>query len=53
MTFKPAKPKPKLPKAKTKSALANATTTHFSWLLKDGVVLSCIGLALFFIYYLV
>ncbi len=47
MTFKPAKPKPKLPKAKTKSALANATTTHFSWLLKDGVVLSCIGLALF------
>ncbi|MCF6346638.1 MAG: DNA translocase FtsK 4TM domain-containing protein [Thiomicrorhabdus sp.] len=27
--------------------MANATTTHFSWLLKDGVVLSCIGLALF------
>ncbi len=47
MTFKPAKPKPKLSESKNKSALAHSATTHFSWLLKDGVVLSCIGLALF------
>ncbi len=47
MTFKPAKPKPKPAETEPKSTSAASTTTHFAWLLKDGVVLSCIGLAFF------
>ena len=49
MTFKPAKPKVK-PSQDSKSDSKNTPeriTTQFSWLLKDGVVLSCIGLAFF------
>ncbi|MCF6298735.1 MAG: DNA translocase FtsK 4TM domain-containing protein [Thiomicrorhabdus sp.] len=49
MTFKPAKPKVKSSterKAESKKT-STSTATQFAWLLKDGVVLSCIGLAFF------
>ncbi|VAW49042.1 DNA translocase FtsK [hydrothermal vent metagenome] len=53
MTFKPAKPKsPKYSQKKAvsvdkKNADKMPVIMHFSWLIKDGVVLSCIGLAFF------
>jgi len=49
MTFKPTKPKVKSSterKAEPQKTSAR-TASQFAWLLKDGVVLSCIGLAFF------
>jgi S-DNA-T family DNA segregation ATPase FtsK/SpoIIIE len=49
MTFKPAKPKmkPSIDHKVESKKISEHTTTQFLWLLKDGVVLSCIGLAFF------
>jgi len=47
MTFKPAKPKSKPAETERNKSSNTSITSHFSWLLKDGIVLSCIGLALF------
>ncbi len=50
MTFKPAKPKVKSlkdSKPDLKKTPERTVSTQFAWIIKDGVVLSCIGLAFF------
>lgn len=50
MTFKPAKPKVKFSKdskSDSKKTPERAVGTQMAWVIKDGVVLSCIGLAFF------